>query len=124
MNTVTFPGSSRPHSPAFQSEAHPSVIAFRSRNPIQVADRFARELADPTHVRTINCNDCQMQGSAACTDCVVTYVLATEPGRVGFELSAPEVDTLSMLQASGLAPKSQFVARPLTFGTRRTCRTV
>ena len=96
-----------------------NVVAFRTRSAVGIADQFAAELDDPDQVRTINCDDCVMQGSGACDECVVTFLLGLAPDRKLVEMTAPEIDTLAMLQATGLAPQSQFAIRPLALPTRR-----
>lgn len=94
------------------------VVAFRSRNPIQVADQFSREMSDH-QIRMINCDDCVMQCTSTCNECVVTYLLTNAGQEHSVSITAPEMDTLAMLQATGLAPQSQYAVRPVSLATRR-----
>lgn len=101
---------------------HSSVVAFRSRNPIDVAEQFAAELSDDS-IRTIDCDQCVLQHSNACHNCVVTFLLALDNAvKPVVAMTAPEVDTLQLLQATGLAPQSQFAVRPVALASRRLVR--
>lgn len=126
-----------PHttSPAFSSvdgSSHlgASVVTLRRRNPVDVADAYARDLDQP--VRTISCDECVMINTAACDDCVMTFLFSLTcddrlAGRSGalvggtrrVEISTEELDTLNLLQQSGLAPASNFAVRPVSLATRR-----
>jgi hypothetical protein len=106
------------HPSIAQSEEHPNrVVAFRARNPIELAERFSVELSD-MEVRLINCDDCVMQRSPTCNDCVVSYLLTGASESV-VSITAPELDTLEMLQTTGFAPPSQYAVRPVAFARRR-----
>ena len=120
MTMRTFPAAA-----STANRRHPSgsVVTLRPRTPIEVADAYHRELDEP--FRTISCSDCVMLDTSSCTDCVVTFLLTLDAGdhaksptrRV--ELSNDEIDTLSLLQHSGLAPASNYAVRPLAFASRR-----
>lgn len=58
----------------------------------------------------IDCNDCVMQATAACSDCIVTFLLDRPEGAVVFDVA--EERALRVLHDQGLAPASRF--RPLT----------
>lgn len=76
--------------------------------PIPAALRLSHPLATMAPVtRTeplrISCDDCALQSTAACSDCVVSYLLAREPDdAVVVELD--ELQALRTLGAGGLVP--------------------
>lgn len=121
-------------SAAASSASGPSVVTLRRRNPVEVADAYARDLDQP--VRTISCDECFMVNTTACDDCVMTFLLSlsredvqADPGgalggamvgsRRRVKISTEEFDTLSLLQQSGLAPASNFAVRPVSLASRR-----
>ena len=57
----------------------------------------------PSDPLTIDCDECELQFSDACADCVVTFLCGDETGRsVVVELS--EARAMRNLEAVGLAP--------------------
>lgn len=58
----------------------------------------------------IDCNDCVMQATDACGDCIVTFLLDRPEGAVIFDVA--EERALRVLQNEGLAPHSRF--EPMT----------
>ncbi|MGI8574728.1 MAG: hypothetical protein ACR2MA_05170 [Egibacteraceae bacterium] len=56
---------------------------------------------------TIDCNDCVMQHTATCDECIVTFLLDRPAGAVVFD--AAEERALRALQHSGLAAENRFV---------------
>ncbi len=58
----------------------------------------------------ISCDDCALQRSAACADCVVTYLLAREPDDA-VVVDVGELRALHALEASGLVPALRHEAR-------------
>lgn len=52
---------------------------------------------------TISCEDCQMQGSAACKECIVTFICGREPDDA-VVIDAQEARAVRMLGRSGLVP--------------------
>jgi hypothetical protein len=54
-------------------------------------------------VLRIDCDECTLDGTPACVDCVVTYLVDREPGRAVL-VRPREVATLQLLAAGGLAP--------------------
>ena len=58
----------------------------------------------------IDCNDCVMQATDACGDCIVTFLLDRPEGAVIFDVA--EERALRVLQDEGLAPGSRF--EPMT----------
>ena len=54
-------------------------------------------------VLRIDCGACALEGTSACVDCVVTFVVGHEPG-APLVVSAAEARTLRALERGGLAP--------------------
>jgi hypothetical protein len=52
---------------------------------------------------TISCDDCVMQGTDACADCVVTFLCSREPGDA-VVIDVEDVRALRLLEHGGLAP--------------------
>lgn len=58
----------------------------------------------------IDCDDCQLQHTAACQDCVVTYLLdLDEDGPVIVDLDTERA--LRSLEGAGLSPGSRYLPR-------------
>lgn len=57
----------------------------------------------------IDCNDCVMQSTSACDDCVVTHLL--EADRDTLKLDDSEAEAISALGAAGLVPKLRLLPR-------------
>lgn len=55
----------------------------------------------------IDCNDCAMQHTAACDDCIVTALLDRRDQAV--VLSLDEARAIKALQRGGLAPANRFL---------------
>lgn len=55
----------------------------------------------------IDCNDCAMQHTAACDDCIVTALLDRPNEAV--VLSLDEARAIRALQRGGLAPQNRFL---------------
>ena len=53
----------------------------------------------------ISCDDCVMQHTAVCTDCVVTHVLGADGGGVVLDVAAERV--VRLLVRAGLVPASR-----------------
>lgn len=51
----------------------------------------------------ISCGDCVMEGTEACTDCVVTFLCEREPGDAVI-IDVAEARALRLLEQGGLAP--------------------
>jgi hypothetical protein len=56
----------------------------------------------------IDCNDCAMQHTAACDDCVVTALIDRRHERA-VVLSLDEARAIKALQRGGLAPQNRFL---------------
>jgi Zn-finger protein len=58
----------------------------------------------------IDCNECTMQHTDACADCIVTYLLDRPEGAVVFDVA--EERALRVLHEEGLAPANRFQRLP------------
>lgn len=58
---------------------------------------------------TIDCDDCTMQGTSACDDCLVTFICGPEAG--GVVLAGEEERGLRLLVHSGLVPGIRHASR-------------
>jgi hypothetical protein len=58
---------------------------------------------DTGRVLRIDCDDCSMEGTAACEDCIVTF-LCTRDARGAVVINVADVRALRLLQQGGLAP--------------------
>ena len=63
----------------------------------------------------ISCDDCRMQGTDACEDCVVSYIVDRPEGAVVFD--AAEERALREMNRAGLLPDVRWEARPDKAGT-------
>jgi hypothetical protein len=61
------------------------------------------------HVRTIDCGDCTMAGTATCDDCVVTFIVNRQPGDA-LVIDASEARALRVLGEQGLVPELRHTA--------------
>ena len=59
---------------------------------------------------TIDCDECTMQGTDACEDCVVTFICGREPDEA-IVVDAEEVRALRVLNGAGLVPRLRHVRR-------------
>lgn len=58
----------------------------------------------------IDCDCCQLQGTEACDDCVVSFLLGREP-EDAVVIDADEARAMRMLERAGLAPSLRFSTR-------------
>jgi len=58
----------------------------------------------------IDCDECALQGSDACDDCLVSYICSREPGDA-LLIDVAEVRALRTLSAGGLVPELRHVRR-------------
>lgn len=56
----------------------------------------------------IDCDDCVMQHTDACSDCIVTYLVDKPEGAVVFDVVQERA--IRALQDGGLAPDCRFAA--------------
>lgn len=59
---------------------------------------------------TIDCDCCSLQGTDACDDCVVSFLLDREPDDA-VVIDADEARTLRLLERAGLLPSLRFTER-------------
>lgn len=64
---------------------------------------FSTELPGPSPIR-IDCDDCALQHTDACQDCVVTF-LCTREADDAVVIDVAEVRALQLLSDTGLAPQ-------------------
>jgi hypothetical protein len=58
---------------------------------------------------TIDCDCCTLRGTAACDDCVVSFLLEREP-EDAVVIDADEARAMRMLERAGLVPSLRFSA--------------
>jgi hypothetical protein len=59
---------------------------------------------------TIDCDCCTLRGTAACDDCVVSFLLDREPADA-VVIDADEARAMRMLERAGLVPTLRFSSR-------------
>lgn len=62
----------------------------------------------------ISCDDCRFEGTSACDDCVVAFLLSSEverPAASAVIVDAAEARAMKMLQRAGLVPSLRFERR-------------
>ena len=58
----------------------------------------------------IDCDECVMEGTSACDDCIVTFLVGRERGEA-VVIDAAEERELRLLQGEGLVPQLRLVKR-------------
>jgi hypothetical protein len=58
----------------------------------------------------IDCDDCVMQGTECCADCVVTFICSREPGEA-VVVDVAEARAIRALTGAGLLPGLRHVRR-------------
>jgi hypothetical protein len=58
----------------------------------------------------IDCDECVMEGTSACDDCIVTFLVGRERGEA-VVIDAAEERELRLLQSEGLVPQLRLVKR-------------
>jgi hypothetical protein len=58
----------------------------------------------------IDCDECLMQGTSTCDDCIVTFICSREPDDA-LVIDVAEERALRLLSASGLVPGLRHVRR-------------
>ncbi len=66
-------------------------------------------MAEPAALR-IDCDECVMQHTAACADCVVSFIVEREPG-TAIVFDVAEARALRSLSSAGLVPGLRHRAR-------------
>jgi hypothetical protein len=64
----------------------------------------------PTESMSISCDDCVLNGTEACGDCVVTFLLGPAAGEA-IVVDVAEARAVRMLQRAGLVPELRFRRR-------------
>jgi hypothetical protein len=59
---------------------------------------------------TIDCACCRLQGTSACEDCVVTFLLGRQP-EDAVVIDADEARAMRMLERAGLVPSLRFTSQ-------------
>jgi hypothetical protein len=65
---------------------------------------------EPPAPLEIDCDCCQLQGTDACDDCVVSFLLGREPDDA-VVIDADEARAMRMLERAGLVPTLRFSER-------------
>jgi hypothetical protein len=58
---------------------------------------------------SISCNDCVRRGTPDCSDCLVSFVLGTEPDEL--VMTAEEADVVQLFTSQGMMPRLKFQHR-------------
>ncbi len=58
----------------------------------------------------IDCDECVMQGTSACDDCIVTFIVSRNPSEA-VTADADQTAALHLLGRAGLVPESRHQAR-------------
>ncbi|HEY3843284.1 MAG TPA: hypothetical protein VGL48_08525 [Acidimicrobiales bacterium] len=64
----------------------------------------------PSGAVTIDCDCCELQGTNACDDCVVSFLLDREPDDA-VVIDADEARAMRMLERAGLVPTLRFSSK-------------
>jgi hypothetical protein len=59
---------------------------------------------------SVSCDDCRLQGTTACEDCLVTFVLGRHRNEV-MVIDSSEVRAMRLLAGAGLVPGLRYIAR-------------
>ncbi len=62
-------------------------------------------------VSVISCDDCVMQATDACAECVVTFICGREPDEA-VVIDVAEARAVRMLGEAGLVPRLRKIPRP------------
>lgn len=69
-----------------------------------------RSAVSSNDVLTIDCDECTLQGSEACGDCVVTFLCGSAPG-TAVVIDMAEARAVRLLGDAGLVPTLRHHAR-------------
>jgi hypothetical protein len=64
---------------------------------------MGREGTEMAETLTFSCGDCEFEGTDACADCVVSFVLDREPGDA-IVIDVEEIRAVRLLSDAGLVP--------------------
>jgi hypothetical protein len=73
-------------------------------------DRAFEDTPEGNADLVISCDDCVMQNTGACADCLVSFILNREPGDA-LVIDATEARAIRMLSRAGLVPGPRHVRR-------------
>lgn len=59
---------------------------------------------------SISCDECTLEGTSACEDCVVSFLLERDPGEA-VVIDAAEARAVRLLQRAGLVPELRHERR-------------
>lgn len=67
---------------------------------------MVRFTSEPEPLLRIDCDECALQGTAACGDCVVTFLCGTEPAGIASPvvIDLAEARAMRVMGEAGLAP--------------------
>jgi len=83
----------------------------RDSDTSNISDIDSRDTdIEPEAGLTIDCDCCALRGTAACDDCVVSFLLEREPDDA-VVIDADEARAMRMLEHAGLVPTLRFSAR-------------
>lgn len=86
---------------------HYGAVTTRTRTTDPDTHRAPTPVADPF---IIDCDQCTLQGTDACADCLVSFVLNREP-EDAVVIDADEARAVRMLERAGLVPSLRFSQR-------------
>lgn len=66
----------------------------------------------------IDCDDCRMQHTDVCADCVVTFIVGREPGDAVI-IDVEEERAVRLLARAGLVPELRHESHPAAFNRGR-----
>ena len=66
------------------------------------------DFPEPVEPLRVDCDECVMQGTEVCADCVVTFVVSREPGDA-LVIDADEERALRALGDGGLVPQLRLL---------------
>jgi hypothetical protein len=72
--------------------------------------QFINPQPEPTPDLTIDCDCCRLQGTDACEDCVVTFLLGRQPDDA-VVIDADEARAMRLLERAGLVPSLRFTSQ-------------
>jgi hypothetical protein len=74
------------------------------------ADERMDERGGRVNELTISCDDCSMQHTEVCDDCVVTFICGREPGEA-VVIDVAEARAVRLLGQAGLVPRLRHARR-------------
>lgn len=93
-------------------EPRPVADASRQTNqePAHASEPDRQRAPPPVGAMLIDCDDCSQQATAACQDCVVTF-LCERDSASAVVVDVAEARALRLLSDAGLAPRLRHVRR-------------